>query len=111
MEELKTTLTHESDNTWILALNGTVDSTTQDSVWPDNDILTLLDNLVESGSERLVIDLTTVDRCDSHGLRLFLDAHRILSAKDIQIVLRNPNSHLQRLFRIMEFDRVFIIDS
>jgi anti-anti-sigma regulatory factor len=30
--------------------------------------------------------------------------------KKIQIVLRNPNEHLYHLLRIMQFNRIFIIE-
>jgi anti-anti-sigma regulatory factor len=35
--------------------------------------------------------------------------YRKLSQQDIPIILKNPNPHLQRLLRIMQLDRIFVI--
>jgi anti-sigma B factor antagonist len=67
--------------------------------------------MTQAHVKKLLIDLTGVEFIDSHGLRVLLNAHKDFSNEDVQIVLQNPNPHLKRLLRIMQFDRVFEIES
>lgn len=110
MDQLTTELTHNEDNSWTLKLTGSVGPTTHALMWSAESSTLLLQKLVEAKSSKLFIDLTAVDRFDSHGLRLLLNAQKEFSAKSVQIVLKNPNSHLSRLFQIMQFDRAFEIE-
>ena len=109
MSQLDTELIQNDDNTWTLRLNGAIDSETRHKMWSVESSTVLLDKLIETKSEKLLIDLTEAERFDSHGLRLLLNTQKEFSKKGVQIVLKNPNSHLKRLFQIMQFDRVFTV--
>ncbi len=110
MAELKTELLRDKD-TWSLKLIGHVNAGTSHLMWSTDSSATLLKQLLEADAQTLVIDLSEAKLVDSHGLRLLIDAQRKFSAKDVPIVLRNPNAHLSRLFRIMQFDRIFTVES
>ena len=110
MADLKTELIQNDDVTWTLILVGSVDSQTRHQMWFVESSLALLEKLVAAGAKRLNIDLKLAERFDSHGLRLLLNAQKEFSKENIQIVLKGPNSHLKRLFQIMQFDRVFVIE-
>ena len=107
---LTTELTRDSEG-WTLKLFGNVDSSTSHLMWFNDSSTSLLKELVQAHVKKLLIDLTNTEFIDSHGLRLLLNAHKEFSKENIEIVLQNPNAHLKRLFRIMQFDRVFIIES
>ena len=109
MEQLKSVLSQSGD-TWILGLIGSVGPRTHDLIWPSENSTALLQNMIEAGAKKLIIDLTEAERFDSHGLRMLLNAQKEFLAENISIVLRNPNSHLNRLFQIMQFDSVFEIE-
>ena len=110
MDKLQSELTQKSNGVWVLKLIGSIGSETYQSIWTTSDSATLLKQLIEAKAHKLVIDLSETERIDSNGLRLLLNAHKEFSKEEIPIVLQNPNSHLHRLFLIMQFDRVFTID-
>ena len=60
--------------------------------------------------QRLVIDLIEVPEITSQGLTYLLDIQRVCSPQNLQIVLQNATRYLRRLFRIMQLDRVFLIE-
>lgn len=107
---LTTELIRDSE-IWTLKLFGNVDSSTSHLMWFSDSSTSLLKELVQARVKILLIDLARTEFIDSQGLRLLLNAHKEFSKENIQIVLQNPNAHLKRLFRIMQFDRVFDIES
>ena len=110
MEPLSTELTQNNEDTWTLKLIGTVGPRTHQLMWSAESSASLLKELVAAKAKKLSIDLTRAERFDSHGLRLLLNAQKEFAKENIQIILRNPNSHLNRLFQIMQFDRAFEIE-
>ncbi len=110
MNKLSTELTRQSD-VWILKLNGNVDLNSAHLMWFTDNSASLLKELMQARVKKLSIDLTNLEFIDSHGLRVLLNAHKEFSSENIQIVLQNPNPHLKRLLRIMQFDRIFAIES
>ncbi len=109
MEQLTTELTPENDDTWRLKLIGSVASNYH-LMHSTDDCEFLLNRLKETSARKLVIDLTATERLDSQGLHLLFNIYKEVSKNDIQIVLKNPNTHLHRLLRIMNFDRLFYIE-
>jgi anti-anti-sigma factor len=106
MTELTTDLIRQ-ENEWILKLNGAIDSNSLYLMWFMDSSASLLKEMKQNGANKLLIDLTNVETIDSQGLRMLLSAQKEFSREDVSIRLKNPNSHLKRLFRIMQFDRVF----
>jgi anti-anti-sigma factor len=106
---LATQLT-QADDVWTLKIIGFVNASTSYLMLYTDSSQSLLKKLIEAEAKALVIDLSEADGVDSHGLRLLIDAQKEFSAKDIQIILRQPNAHLSRLFRIMQFDRLFTVE-
>ncbi|MEM7346545.1 MAG: STAS domain-containing protein [Chloroflexota bacterium] len=109
MTELSTDLDRASDG-WTLKLIGSVDATTSHLMWSVDSSASLLNEIREANIQSLKIDLIDTKAIDSHALRLLLNAHKEFATQNIPITLCNPNSHLSRLFRIMQFDRVFDIE-
>ena len=110
MEKLRTELVHKSNGTWRLRLLADTASHNEPQTRSIDDGDLLLDKLTEAGAQKLVIDLTAIDRVDSDGFRFLLNTCKMLSTKDIRIVLQNPGIHLQNLLRIMSFDHLFEIE-
>ena len=106
---LTTELSQDSD-TWILKIIGFVNATTSYLMWYTDSSHSLLKQLIEAKAKTLVVDLSEAEGVDSHGLRLLIDAQKEFSTQEIQIILRQPNAHLSRLFRIMQFDRLFTVE-
>ncbi len=110
MSQLITELVQNDDDSWTLKLIGSIDSDTRHLMWSVQSSEVLLKKLLESNANKLIIDLTLAERFDSHGLRLLLNAQKEFSRESVQIILKSPNSHLRRLFQIMQFDRVFVVE-
>ena len=110
MEQLTTMLTRKEDDRWTLSLIGSVGPRTHHLMWSVDSSALLLAQLREAQAKKLLIDLRQTERLDSHGLRLLLNAQKEFAQEGIPIVLQNPNSHLNRLFQIMRFDRAFVIE-
>ena len=110
MDELSTELTQESDDSWRLKIIGSVGPKTYQLMWFVDSSASLLEKLLASNAKKLLIDLTLAERFDSHGLRLLLGAQKEFTKGKVQIVLRNPNPHLNRLFQIMRFEQAFEIE-
>ena len=58
------------------------------------------------GVNRLIIDLSNVESCDSSGLSAILVANRIISANEGQIRLAAPSEKVHTLIKITQLDRV-----
>lgn len=58
---------------------------------------------------KLIVDLSEVESCDSSGLSTLLLAYRILSANQGHIRLANPSKNVRTLVHISQLDRVLPI--
>lgn len=58
------------------------------------------------GVNKLIIDLSEVESCDSSGLSSILVANRILSANEGQIRLAAPSEKVFNLIKVTQLDRV-----
>jgi anti-sigma B factor antagonist len=58
------------------------------------------------GVNKLVIDLSAVESCDSSGLSAILVANRIISANEGKIRLAAPSEKVHTLIKITQLDRV-----
>ena len=94
----------QNDGNWTLKLAGDINARTN-ALWvPD-----ILQKLEEVQARLLVIDLTAIENIDAYGLRLLLTLKKELFFRNIQIELQNPTPTLRRLFRILQFERTFVI--
>ena len=58
------------------------------------------------GINKLIIDLSEVETCDSSGLSALLVANRILQSNDGHIYLAAPSEKVRSLIKITQLDRV-----
>jgi anti-sigma B factor antagonist len=58
------------------------------------------------GVQKIIIDLSEVESCDSSGLSAILVANRIVSANEGQIRLAAPSEKVRNLIKITQLDRV-----
>ena len=100
---LMTEFIHDEDN-WTLKPVGDINASTSTLWIPD-----ILQKLEENQGQLLVIDLTAVENVDAYGLRLLLTLKKELFLRNIDIELQNPTPNLCRLFKILQFDRTFVI--
>lgn len=99
----------DTHDAWWLAINGVVEPELLHFAQAlDNQ--TLVQKVVAAQAQRFVVDLTTLSSFDSRGLLLLLLLYKQLSEENIPLVLRNPNSYLQRILRIMQVDHFFEIE-
>jgi anti-anti-sigma factor len=108
---LTTEFTTQEDGSCVLKLIGNVESRNHHLMWFFDSSEALLQAVVAAGAHKLVVDLTATDRIDSEGLRRLLYAQQDFAKQNVEMVLRNPNPHLRRLLRIMQFDLVFPIET
>jgi anti-anti-sigma factor len=101
-------LTDQGNQIWVLRLIQDVDSRDLQFTW-DTEAIPMLQDLIQNKAKKLIVDLTETQQLGSPGIQLLVNMYRKLSQQDIPIILKNPNPHLQRLLRIMQLDRIFVI--
>lgn len=75
-----------------------------------SDALALRQYLLKTNTQHAIIDLSKTPRVDSTGLKFLLSLHQECAPTGIQLVLRNPSHHLERILQIMQFNRLFVIE-
>ena len=81
----------------ILALSGKLDATTAKTF--EDRIL----GVINSGTQRLVVDLSQLDYVSSSGLRVFILAAKRLQTVDGKIVLCSMKDHVRQVFDLAGF--------
>ena len=103
MTRLVTELVCEN-NSWGLRLQG------DDAPPLIVDPMIVNQQLAEAETQHLVIELSRTPRVDSTGLKFLLSLYQGCSSQGVQLILRNPNHHLERILKIMQLNRLFIIE-
>jgi anti-anti-sigma factor len=79
----------------------------------DRDSQSILDDAastaVESGSDRLIIDLSGVSFCDSSGLSLFVRLYRRTAARGGWLGLASPQPMVRTVLDVGNFERLFTV--
>lgn len=96
----------KGNDVWTLTFSDDVTASPPSRAW----LVEIVKEAVEAQIQSLVIDLNATRTIDSQWLKFLLDIRNECSIVNIQVVLQNPNQHLRQLFRIMQFDRVFLIE-
>lgn len=105
MSKLIAELTRES-HVWHLKLKGDLEGRAYHQAW----LADLASQAVEANVQTLIVELKNIENVDSRGLKFLLDVYNEFSSRKIEVVLRNPSNHLRRLFRIIQFERIFKIE-
>ena len=87
----------------ILALSGKLDATTAKTF--EDKIL----GVINSGTQRLVVDLSQLEYVSSSGLRVFLLAAKRLQATDGKIVLCALKDQIRQVFDLAGFSSILPI--
>ena len=87
----------------ILALSGKLDATTAKTF--EDRIL----GVINSGTQRLVVDLSQLDYVSSSGLRVFILAAKRLQTVDGKIVLCSLKDHVRQVFDLAGFSSMLSI--
>jgi anti-sigma B factor antagonist len=87
----------------ILALSGKLDATTAKTF--EDRIL----GVINSGTQRLVVDLSQLDYVSSSGLRVFIIAAKRLQTVDGKIVLCSMKDHVRQVFDLAGFSSMLSI--
>ncbi|MCF8473855.1 MAG: STAS domain-containing protein [Emcibacter sp.] len=66
--------------------------------------------MMDSHSERNIIDLSDVHFIDSAGLGMLLLARDEISHTPANLTLKSPNGQVQRMFSVACFDKMFNIE-
>ncbi|MGY0060606.1 STAS domain-containing protein [Streptomyces sp. LZ34] len=93
---------HDRGTRTLITLAGEIDPTTAPQV------RTALERCLRDGITTIDVDLTTVGRCDSSGLRVFLDASRHAAETHASLRLHYPSPQTARLLAETGSDRVFL---
>ena len=103
MTRLVAELVYEN-NSWALRFQG---EETQPLIV---DPMIVRQQLSEAETQHLVINLGRAPRVDSTGLKFLLSLYQGCSGQGAQLILRNPNHHLERILQIMQLNRLFLIE-
>ena len=87
----------------ILALSGKLDATTA-KTFEDR-----IFGVINSGTQRLVVDLSQLDYVSSSGLRVFILAAKRLQTVDGKIVLCSMKDHVRQVFDLAGFSSMLSI--
>ena len=87
----------------ILALSGKLDATTAKTF--EDRIL----GVINSGTQRLVVDLSQLDYVSSSGLRVFIIAAKRLQTVDGKIVMCSMKDHVRQVFDLAGFSSMLSI--
>lgn len=87
----------------ILALSGKLDATTAKTF--EDRIL----GVINSGTQRLVVDLSQLDYVSSSGLRVFIIAAKRLQTVDGKIALCSMKDHVRHVFDLAGFSSMLSI--
>lgn len=82
---------HDRGRRALITLAGEIDPATAPQVRD------ALERCLHDGITTIDVDLTTVGRCDSSGLRVFLDASRLASGAHASLRLHYPSRQTARL--------------
>ncbi|MFE9650589.1 STAS domain-containing protein [Streptomyces sp. NPDC006365] len=89
---------HDRGRPALITLAGEIDPATAPQVHA------ALERCLRDGITTIDVDLTTVDRCDSSGLRVFLDASRHAAETHASLRLHYPSPQTARLLANMGSD-------
>ena len=93
-------IVRDADATRIV-LTGDLDMSTVAQARP------IVERVCESGSERVVVDLSAVEFVDSHGLHLLATTHRALTATGCVLAVIPPPNPVRRAFEVTGLDGLF----
>lgn len=70
----------------------------------------VVEDLEQSGRERVVIDLEALDYIDSAGMGMLLVARDLTAARGGRVALSNAAGQVARMLRLSRFDEFFTLD-
>lgn len=92
-----------NSNTWLVGVSGRLDQTLIPRLEET------LNELLDSGRNELMVDLTSTTYINSGGLRCLVSAWRRAKAGNGMLSLCGLNARLQEIFTMVGFDKVFTI--
>jgi anti-anti-sigma factor len=101
---MEVTVVEHSSGAVVIAPQGTVDAHSAPEV------RSRIDQVLDGGTTRLVLNLEEVPFLDSAGLAILVSAHKRAKELDGNVVLIWPRDEtVQRILRLTRFDKVFQI--
>ncbi|MGW1953989.1 STAS domain-containing protein [Streptomyces sp. NPDC001920] len=91
---------HDRDRRALVTLAGVIDPATAPRV------RAALERCLQDGIALIDVDLTTVDRCDRSGLRVFLDVSRHAAETHASLRLHHPSPQTEQLLADTGSDRL-----
>ena len=100
---------NDAQTEWRLTLGDDIDLETYRRL-EQQEVDAVCQTLFRAGAAKLIVDLTANKRLDSLGLQLLLLIYKKCAEKEVQMTLLNPSSQIRRILRILQFDRIFVIE-
>jgi anti-sigma B factor antagonist len=69
-----------------------------------------IDQMLDSGVEKLTLDLTNLRFMDCSGLAVLIATHQFLAQTGGEMILRSPATNVRRLFELTGLTTAFIIE-
>jgi len=95
--------THEIDDVLVVNLIGNLDTSTS----PEAEAK--INELLDTGTSKMVINLEQIDYLSSSGLRVFLGAAKRMMANGGSVALCNPNALVMEILQHSGFDSIIVI--
>lgn len=73
------------------------------------DVRKQIRHLLENGSNKLILDLSEVEFCDSSGLSVLVSSLKIAEVRGGEVVLLNPTDEVRMLIELTRLHKIFEI--
>lgn len=95
---------NEKDNSWLISVVGEID------IFNSQDFKTTLFKLIDEKEVNIRIDCENLKYIDSTGLAALIAVLKRTKEYNGEITLLKPKANLEKLFKITNLDKVFIIE-
>lgn len=103
MTELEVTTQQEPDGVTIVELKGVIDA------YSYNKLENTLNNLIEQGAYKLIVDLSQINYMASHGVGLLIGMLGVVQKNSGNIVLLNPKPQVKEVLELLGLNHLFPI--
>lgn len=97
--------THQHHSWLVISVAGDIDLSNADQV------KTNIESAIDSGAEKIAVDLRKVGFMDSTGLRVLIESHEQLANQDRELLIVATKGPIERLFEITALHRYLSIVS
>lgn len=97
--------THQHHSWFVISVTGDIDLSNADQVKSS------IESAIDSGAQKIAVDLRSVGFMDSTGLRVLIESHEKLAGEEGELAIVATKGPIERLFEITALHRYLSIMS